>query len=399
MFGLRKNNDEVFGAVIDISSGSVGVAVVESNHTKKLPTVIFAHRVLMRSGGLERKADDQMRQMREALFSASLVLSREGLQALARHNKHARITKILVSCSAPWSYTISRTVEYQNDTDVKISRTLVDDLVESAEEEIEMHVENAPIPQELGFQIVERATVDIRINDYPVHHPFGLKGQLVSLSHITGLVPKDVTKAIIDVQEKILPHTELRAHTLLLIVFCVLRDLIPNQSSYCIVNITSEATEFGIVSDDTLIASMHVPYGSGNLYRDIMKATGRTEADVTSLILSHQDRSLTQKAHDEVDTYFERYTSNLGKSFTEFFFNKSMPQSLVIIAEPYMTPLYKLEFDKMLKSATSTTIPVHVIDPEIIEQIMYDNVSDAYISLLCRFFHKLHGCGEIDSTK
>lgn len=401
MFGLHSQNEHMrYGVLIDISSGSIGVAIVESNDTEKIPTLVFAHRIMMRSRNDDQTPAERMRQMREALFSASLTLSRDGLSALTARDKHARVMHILISCASPWSYTISKDVQYQNDDEIKITPTLIKELTEIAEQEIEAHIASSPdIPQELGFEIVERTTVGVRINDYPIHNPLGLKGTSISLAHITGLIPLEVMKTVSEVREKILPNTEVRSHTLMLILFCLIRDLFPDRSSFCIIAVTSEATEFGIVQDNTLTDTMHIAYGSGSLYRDIMEKTGKTEADITSLILSHADKTLKESAHSEVDTFFTHYTKALSKSFINFMSTKSVPQSVILITEPFMNDMYVREFKKILSDSPLAQVNVESISPETLNEITFTRTPDAYLSLLSRFFHKLHTLDKIDSKE
>lgn len=338
--------------------------------------------------------------MREALFSASLILSRDGLSALTARDKHARVKHILISCASPWSYTISKDVQYENDEDIKITQTLIKELTDIAEQEIEAHIASSPdIPHELGFEIVERTTVGVRINDYPIHNPVGLKGTSIALAHITGLIPLEVMKTVSEVQDKILPGTEVRSHTLMLILFCIIRDFFPKKTSYCIIAVTSEATECGIIQDNTLTDTMHIAYGSGTLYRDIMEETGKTEADITSLILSHADKSLKDSAQAEVDAFFNHYTKILAKPFIDFMSTKSVPQSVILITEPFMNDMYVREFNKILSKSPLAQVQVDSIPQEKIEEISFTHTSDTYMSLLGRFFHKLHTLDKIDSKK
>jgi hypothetical protein len=70
MFGFGSRNTTVYGALYDISSDSVGVALLESDHTEALPKLIFAHRVRIRLPAESEDLHVRMRFMREALVMA-----------------------------------------------------------------------------------------------------------------------------------------------------------------------------------------------------------------------------------------------------------------------------------------------------------------------------------------
>ena len=149
-FGSRQGSP-AYGVILDSGSGSIGAAIVESNPDRTLPTLIYGTQTSLR---ISTEAHD-VRRVREALLSTALTLSQEGLTALRKHNSHAKITRILVTCGSPWSYTIARSVSYENDEPFKITKSLIHDLAESAEEEIRAHTQE-PAPLSQDFTVVER---------------------------------------------------------------------------------------------------------------------------------------------------------------------------------------------------------------------------------------------------
>lgn len=399
MFGLKSHTEGIFyGVIFDINSDNIGVSIIESDQSKKLPITVFSHRVHMRIPKLAPSTAGYTRHMREALFSASLILSRDGLEALGLHNSHARIGKILVTCASPWSYTISRNVHYESEKEIEVTRDLIDDLVKSAESEITTQIQSEKNDAHDLFEVVERATVDVRINDYSIQNPVGLRGTSVSLAHITGLVPTDIIKAVYEVQEKIFPNVEIHAHTSLLVLYCVLRDLFPETESLCIINVAPETTELGIVEGGTLIESTTILSGTSTLVRQLADSLKKTEIEIGSLLTLYESDSLEKTLREQVDKEFKIFIKKFEVSMSEHFITRRFPKTAFLFApEPY-NELFVTELTPFIRDVFHADHTLLTINAEILKEISFHDSSDPYLSIISRFFHKLHACGEIDTV-
>ncbi len=398
MFGLGSKKNALYGVLIDIGSGSVAVGIVKSDHTEKIPHIIFSHRVYTHIGKSNTAKTDHMRKIREALFSASLILSKDGLQALTAYDSHAKIQKIFVTCASPWAVTVARNVSYENEEELKITESLIDDLIQSAEQEIEEKIGETGISGSLVLEIVERTTVDVRINEYSVVHPVGLHGKQIDLTHITGLVPKAILEAVYEVQDKIFTNARVHAHTFMLVMYCVIRDIFPKLDSHIIINVTAEATEFGIVENGTLVETISTPYGANTLVREISEKTNKAEADIISLLRGYTENTLTQHAHEEVEVSIAPYSAAVQKVFSDIMVYRAIPGTCIITAQPQYNDLFKQLITRAVDDITKVTHTSLMLPHEAFENISAPDASpDIFITTSARFFHKLHGCGEIDA--
>ena len=394
MFNFRHNDsDTVYGVLIDISSGTVGVAIVASPHDGKLPRLIYTHRNTMRITKHGAELSENIRRVREALFSAALTLSQEGKQVLSEFDSKAVITKMYVTCSSPWSYTVARTVHFEDNVPFKITRSIIDDLIQSAESEILNHVRTVEHVTSNDFSIVERATVDINVNDYPVVHPLNLKATILGLSHIAGLVPQEILDAVNEVQEKLFPETELRAHTYMLVMYCVMREIFPRLNTMCIVDITGEATEFAIVENGLLIENTSISIGSNTFIREVMETTGKPAADIQShMSLVGTDAHLSTT---EFAPHIDAYKNQIIQTITGLLEHRAIPADIVVTAhrpfEHFFAPIIENAFKETLHNEPHTLS----IRQNIIDEISQGGGDDVYLALGARFFHKLHGCGEL----
>ncbi len=387
-----KNSGPVYGALIDIGSGSIGVAVVVSDPEKKLPQLLFARRINMRVSERSTEKTESVRRIKEALLSASLTLSQEGYQALTASAPHAKITKLYVTCTSPWSFTISRNVHYENETPFKITPELMEDLVQSAESEMFTQLDSQSHLSEAGFEVVERATVDVLVNDYRIINPLNVTGTTLSLSHIAGLVPKEILTGVYEVQDKLFPNTELHTHTYMLAMYCVMRDIFPNMHSSCIIDVTGEAIEFGIVENNLLIENTFIPNGSSSFMREVSEKTGKPSSDILTRMRSFGEEG--DKLSTELKEYIEMYVEYVVQGLNTILEHRILPSDIIITAHQSYEKLFKFIIEEALRRVKPSTSRIILVDQSIVEQITEGSDGDVYLALGAGFFHKLHGGGE-----
>lgn len=398
MFGLgRENGKSLYGALFDVGSESVGVAIVASHTGDTYPKILFAHRVYMRTTRRGLSLEERIRAMKEALFSASLIISRDGLAALLKEHPHARVSKILVSSSTPWSYTLSRNVQYAHEEEFRVTKELIHDLVGSAEKEIAQHITTAVLPTELTYEIVERATIDVRINDYPVSNPLNLKGKEISLVHVTGLIPKEVTQALDEVRDKIFPHTEIHAHTFMLMLHCVLREMYRDHESLLAVHVSGDATEFGIVEGDTLVESISIPIGLNSIVSDLMKHETETSKEMYTLLGLYEAGELHEEEGNRVRKALETYQACIEDALVPYTHTRRLPKTTFVLAPTSFTPLFARIYESLFKKLLHIEEAPYTLSDAVMAT-NGENHDDATLTIIGRFFHKLHACGEIDQS-
>lgn len=395
MFGFGNDDKkQMYAALIDISSGSVGVAIVASNHEMDSPTVIYTHRINMRITAYDSVKADDLRRVREALFSASLILSQEGHLALKEHDSHAKITKVFVTCSAPWSITLVQNVEYENDIRFKVGHSIINDLIKSAVMEISNHLKDNPVFVSDGFETVEQTTTDIKINDYSVSNPIGLSGTSISLSHIVGLVPKEISGGVHEVQEKLFKSSLYNIHTFIIVMFYVIRDIFKNVNSMCIINITGEATEFGIAEHGILIENTHLAYGSNSFVREIMQATNKPQSDVLSAMHAYLED--THTSTNEIEKYIDAYSNRVADSLRKILERRLIPKEIFIAVHGPHEKLFREVITSAFKKVFAVEKHIILIEPNIIDHIVEGKTDDIYLSLGARFFHMSHIFGNTE---
>lgn len=384
----RRTNEPLYGALIDIGSGTIGVAIVASDLKKQLPTILYQNRVTMRVGKNAGGSDEGLRRVREMLLSTSLMLSEEGGVALREENPKARVGELCVTVSSPWSYTLVRKVDYREDEPFRVTPAILKDLVGSAEAAILEAVRKESGAGKEGFEIVERATVGITVNEYPVVSPLKLEGTVLDLSQVAGLIPTKIIESVTEIQDKLFPKTRLHAHTSMLAMYSVLADIFPRTHTFGIIDVTAEATEFGIVEDDTLIENTFIRSGTNGFLKSVMAKTERPLADIETNLRAFSDKSVTKDK--DVLAGLAEYSELIREGVERILERRTFPGQIVVIAhEPYREAFTEAAF-RGVRAATGKKPNVVALSQHLIREICHGTGEDVYLALAARFFHKLH---------
>ena len=393
MFLFSKDDSIIsYGVLIDISSGSIGTAIVESDPQKPTPHILYAERVSMRVTKHGAGESENLRRIKEALFSASLTLSQDGIKALLEHDPNARLTKMYVTCSTPWSYTTARDIYYENDEVFKITEDVVEDLITGAETEILSDAVDAEHIKGDIFEIVERATTDYTINDYPIPNPLKLKGKSLGLTQVAGLIPSEINESIEEIHEKFFQETELKVHTYMFTMYCLLCDVFPKDTSLCVIDVTAETTEFALIEQAMLVENIFIPSGSSSFIRDTMELTGQPASDIQSFMNTETDT--THLDSPKIAQSVKAYTDQVSAMVSTLQEKNILPTTIVITVQKPYELFFTSAITNALKSILSKKLTILDLKSEILKNSDSHEEIDMYLMILAQFFHKSRKCGE-----
>ena len=208
LFGIG-SRDKKYGALIDIGSGSVLVAIVESNPSSTHPIIIWSHRELAPLKNVD-SLEQSVKTAMTALVNASMKLDSEGRRALSDHNSSAALTELQCGISAPWAYTITKTVNYKQDEDFVITKTLIDDLLNSAKDSTAAELNQNEEVSNLGLTTIARAAISTLANGYAVSFPEDQKAKTLTISYSNAISQKLLIAAVDEMRDKLFPKTQSR---------------------------------------------------------------------------------------------------------------------------------------------------------------------------------------------
>jgi cell division ATPase FtsA len=266
LFSLKKSTERT-GVIIDIGSGSVLVAVVVSDRTKEKPLVVWSHREQAPLRNID-SVDQAAKSVMTSLINALLKFDGEGRKALYEFNKKTVIDEVQCAICAPWSYTVSKRISYTQEEPFSVTKSLITELVGTALEQTNAELHEHEAVNELGLTIITRCTTDILVNGYRVKELPDSKASELSLSHISVVAQQYLVDHLEDLRHKIFSNRPLRKLSYMLAMYSVAEESFDDSGDFCLVDVTYEATEIGVVRDGVLTYSTHTPYGSFSLARD-----------------------------------------------------------------------------------------------------------------------------------
>lgn len=380
-FLSREKADVRCGVIVDIGSGSVGVAIVVSTQTTNDLTVVWSHREHMLIKETSPNADI-VRGINTATLNALLELGNGGLKALYAYNKDLRIRSIQTTLSAPWSFTATKTIHYEDEVPFLVSESLIEQLVTSAEKETTTSLTS----QADEIRIIASATVAIELNGYSVKEPVGKKCMQVDIAHITVAAEEKILTAVEDSYHKILPQVPFLHYSFMYLYYQVVRNLHPDTQDVCLIDITNEATEMGIVRDDVLKNTAHIPVGLYSLAREIAKVCDLPKEEAYAIVKSGIDihAQYTEKVCTQLEGIFLAYQDTLLPLFTKTVDTLEVPHTIFLHTTKDTETFFIEQLQKTVEKAGIKELTILLCTSELVGN---KEMEDTALALSTYYFH------------
>jgi len=400
-FFSKQSSADTYGAILDIGSGSVLAAIVHSNVNNPHPIVVWSHREHVPLRSIE-SLEQVSKSVITALMNVVMELDSAGRKVLTQYNSGARIKQIQSSISAPWSYTVTKSINYTQEKPFMVTQTLIDELIKTTEAQIASDLKANTTLDEMGLSTITTATVEMLANGYRVNKPTGSKATELSVSRANVVAQKSITQALDKTADKIYAHNKHKRISFMLMAHSAIRDLLPHTFEMGIVDVTYEATELGIVRDGALQYCTHTPFGSFSLARELAEVLKIPLSEAFGYLhtvepLAFLDNATTAQKTD-VEKVFEAYISKIEALFKETGDELSVPKTIALHVDLHSEPLFLHLIEKAAKRSTKTSPVITLVTEEILKQT-FDDVttkefltrsSDTALLLSAMFFHKHH---------
>jgi hypothetical protein len=316
------------GALIDVGSASVLVALVASRASEPSPHVIWSHRehIALRSDNdLEQLAKNVI----AAFLNATLELDTTGRKVLAQTMADAPSPSFLtVTVAAPWSYTVTKTVSFTDDTPFTIDKALIRELERTTEQKITEELKETDLVNNLGLTVVTKGTVALTANGYPISATAGQQATSLTLARTSAIIQKYLSDAINECHEKMWRSTTLHRTSFMFAYFMATRSLFPTLTEYCLVDVTYEATEIGVVRDGVLQYCTHTPYGAFSIARDVAQLSKTPLAEAYGRLTAAD--LVTAESNAAVSELYREYEKRLSELFMETGDTLSIPKTIIL---------------------------------------------------------------------
>lgn len=398
MFGLGKHGpDGRYGAIVDIGSGSVGVALVASDPLEKNPEILWSYRERMTVLDSETQTHHS-KYIATALLNAMLALGSDGLKVLREHEREAKVNVLQVTISAPWSYTIAKTISHSKDSSFYVTEDLISNLINTAQEEALKMIDENGIIEKLGLETITKATIHTTVNGYITREPFNKKAKSLSISHVSALSQKHVLAALQEAHEKVIPKSKMHRYSFMIVFYYVMRKLAVDTSEVCLVDVTSEATEIAIVRDGILKYVTHAPFGMYTIARDIAALCDIPKEEALSYIRQSVNlkANLSDSKQKELHAIVTTYEEKISDLFKRTGDSLAIPRTIFLHTDVKTEPFFAERIKNAALLATKSDHNVHLVTTKL---LLKNEEIDTALLLSSYFFHKMSECKNFKQTQ
>mgnify|MGYP006290938643 CR=1 FL=1 len=407
MFGIGSlQASERYGAIVDIGSGSVLAAIVASHPDRAYPTVVWSKRehTPLRANA---STTDAAHNVMSSFMNVLMALDSAGRQALAAHDRTARLSHLQVTVAAPWSYTITKTITHAREETFPVTTDLISELVNRAREQTREELQENELSNRLGLTVTARMITHITANDYELESIAGQPVSSVALSHSSVITQTYLTDAITDAHDKMFRRAKLDTYSFMLVFYCALRDLHPHLREYCLIDVTYEATEIAIIRDGILRYCTHTPFGAYSIAREISAITDLPLAEAYGHLTGPDLATLRERCNDEqneeISTMFTKYEQRLAELLTETGDELSLPRQLFVHSTLTTEPFFRERLEHASSSVTGNTHLVTTATLPIVTAHMPEGAvaaakklgGDSALIVAAQFFHQCHHCEKV----
>jgi hypothetical protein len=387
-----------YGGLIDIGSGSVLVAVVSSDPASSHPNIIWTKREYtpLRQ---TKSINDSAKSVMTSLVNALMLLDSEGRNSLREVAPDAKIENLQVTIAAPWSYTVTKTISYQSEEEVEVSKEMLEELLRTAEQKVEEEMRENEKVHDLGLNIIARTTLATLANDYPIIITGKQKALTVKIVQASAVAQSYLTEALFDARDKMYPKAEFEDYSFVLPYFIVMNDILKDSTNeYCLVDITYEATEIGIVRDGILTHTTHTAFGAFSIARELSKLLGVPLEEAYGY-LTCEDMSCflgieTEDKKIGVEKILKDYEDNLTNLFKQTGDTLSVPKKIYVHGNLATEPFFNSRILSAAANATKMHHAVYNVTAELLNKYYGEDAAqltkhshDTALLISAQFFH------------
>ena len=376
LFSRKLAGDEC-GVVVDVGSGSVGVAIVVSRNIEEELDVVWSYRehVIIRD---KVQMQESLRDITTALVNAMLELGSTGLKKLNEYDRSLRVSVVQTAICAPWAYTVTKTINYEDEHPFEVDQAMIKSLIETAKKQTMETMVDGKIFEELGLRMITEDTLNIQVNGYTIKNPMGQEGRTLTLSHTSAVAREQLLTALDESLEKIFPRAQKEFYSFMYLFYRTLDSLHPDTSEICTIDVTNEATEIGIIRDNILKHTSHIPFGMYSLAREIALICNIPKEEAYSYIKNQRDISeggFSKEKLDEVQLVFQKYEEKVAGLFKVTGDALSIPKTLFLHCSQETEEFFKERLLNASKKATSTSHTVHTFTSELLNGVAMEDTA------------------------
>lgn len=359
-------------AIIDIGSGSIGLALValESN---KVPTFKFLVRQELR---LEKDLSPK-----KLMYRSIKTLDVMTSELYKNSRVSCAPSKIFCFLSSHLVIPQTRSVSIKFNEPTAINDKIIENIVEGELEKFRTDHARLLHKSETSGVLVEQKIMDIKLNGYPISNFKNKIASEIELSIFFTLAPSDKLSSIKNTIAKSFHNNNVEFHSFQFAYFNVLRDLFQKDSDFIFMDVGSEITDVSLAGNGIFQKAISVPLGRSSLIRRLMEQRGGESA------LAESSLKIYRKDDPEIDLAGANWVSAIKTIFDNLTYTKRTMVRIFILADSDASTIFR-DFILRLEPRYSVTELVST-DLDKLYNNRSNQPTDQFLAMSTIFVNKL----------
>lgn len=331
-------------AVVDVGSGSVGVALMEpaggSFNVRSASRTPF---------GLERPDDGQLI---SAVMAGIRGAGKGALDALSRSGAARPIGEVYVILRSPWCDSSTERAEQEFTTDTKLTGGAIAALAQKALQQA--------APSGPGRTLLEATVLRVELNGYPTAKPEGKLAKLVALYVLASWCKAELRSGIERELGTLFPGAVTHWRSGARALARVVGDLGVRAEDYVIVDVEGEGTDFCVIRSGMLREHAVSPLGSRAMLEKISPhgLPQDTLLAIKHVVAETCDDAACKTVAESLGREEPRFVSVFAEAIAKGLPQEKLPNAVVLVAQSELTPWLTRFFERIdFAQFTSTMQP------------------------------------------
>lgn len=378
---LSKKHDPNVSLVVDIGTGSIGVALVHGV-ALKAPEVLVMRREII--------------PFREKLDVTRFVQLMQETLTVALDDIASKSSvfpgSAMISLASPWYVAQTRLVHFSQDSDFMVTEK---SLRQITDDEIKLFLGDSAssnTANEMGAQqLIDARAVSIRLNGYTARHVTGRMARELDMALYCAMMPEMLSRGLTEVISRRYGTIPIRFHAFMYAVYDIIRDHFTDESSsYIIVDAAGEATDVALVRDDILLETFSFPIGHRSVLRSVMRELDLEGVAAVSALDLYLGGDATPEHVARMEPIVEKAMRDWQRLFRgsleQIAAQYPIPREMYLLAderyrEHYEKQLFEAGGDVL--SETGERFRVHALDKNLLEHFVKLPISAVWDDFLC----------------
>jgi len=309
-------------AVIDIGSADVSAALVS---IKDKRSEILFHTESIVPDQHEFNYDRRIRELSKAVKKTLEGLLRQGVRAPDQY---------VCFLSSSFAVSQTKTLTYREDTPRPLSQKMLTGILKRGFDDFY----SANTNSEEDFYIIENKILEAKLDGYIVTDPLSRPAKEFKITQFLSGCPGEILRQFSRAIQSAGHSDKITFHTYTLASFSALRDYPAGGNSFISIDVGGELTDVLVSVNGVLQENISFPYGLNRIKRDLVKARGLLQAEITSHLAMHQKGMLAQEAKEKLKYALrgvkKNWLTGLKEALSYASASSILPEKIILTGDP-----------------------------------------------------------------